>query len=105
MSVDLDSLAVRNNETEKRFEVEVNGQMALLEYIRAGQNITYTHTEVPVALKGMGIGGKLARHALEFARDNDLKVIPICPFVTSYLRTHPEFHHIVFGYKGKGSSA
>ncbi|WP_420627890.1 GNAT family N-acetyltransferase [Candidatus Leptofilum sp.] len=99
MSINLDALAIRNNEAEKRFEVEVNGRLALLEYIRAGQNITYTHTEVPVGLEGMGIGAKLARHALEFARDNDLKVIPICPFVTNYLRTHPEFHPIVFGYK------
>ncbi len=101
MSVDLDSLTVRNNEAERRFEIELNGQLALLEYIRAGKNITYTHTEVPVALEGMGIGGKLARHALEFTRDNDLKVIPICPFVTAYLRRHPEYHPLVFGYKGK----
>lgn len=100
MSVNLDSLAIQNNEAEKRFEAEVNGRLAYLEYIRAGKNITYTHTEVPVGLEGMGIGGKLARHALEFARDNELKVIPICPFVTNYLRTHPEYQPLVFGYKG-----
>ena len=103
MSVDTDSLTIRNNEAEKRFEVEVNGKLALLEYIRAGKNISSTHTEVPVGLEGMGIGGKLARHALDFARDNDLKVIPICPFVTNYLRTHSEYHPIVFGYKGNKS--
>lgn len=103
MSVDTDSLTIRNNEAEKRFEVEVNGKLALLEYIWAGKNISYTHTEVPIGLEGMGIGGKLARHALDFARDNDLKVIPICPFVTNYLRTHPEYHPIVFGYKGNRS--
>lgn len=101
MSVELDSLEIVNNEAEKRFEVTVNGRLALLEYIPAGKNITYTHTEVPRELEGMGIGGKLARHALAFARDNGLKVIPICPFVTAYLRRHPEFHPIVFGYKGK----
>lgn len=101
MRVDLDSLTVGNNEAEKRFEISLAGELALLEYIRAGKNITYTHTEVPEALEGMGIGGKLARHALEFARDNELKVIPICPFVTAYLRRHPEYHPLVFGYKGK----
>lgn len=101
MSVELDSLSVRNNEPEKRFEIELDGELALLEYIRAGKNITYTHTEVPKAMEGKGIGGKLARYALEFARDNDLKVIPICPFVTAYLRRHPEYHPLVFGYKGK----
>jgi len=104
MSDTLDSLTIRNNEAEKRFEVELDGQLALLEYIRAGKNITYTHTEVPKSLEGKGIGSKLARHALEFARDNDLKVIPICPFVTDYLRRHPEYHPLVFGYKGKQST-
>ncbi len=100
MSIDLDALTVRNNEGAKRFEVEVDGKLALLEYIRAGQNITYTHTEVPPELEGKGVGGKLARHALDFARDNGLKVIPICPFVTAFLRRHPEYRPLVFGYKG-----
>lgn len=101
MTIDMDKLEVRNNEAQRRFEVEVNGETAVLEYIRAGKNITYTHTEVPRALEGLGIGGKLAQHALIFARDNGLKVIPICPFVTAYLRQRPEFHPVVFGYKGK----
>lgn len=100
MQIDVDALPVRNNETAKRFEIEVNGHLALLEYMRAGKNITYTHTEVPRALEGMGIGSKLARHALEYARDEELKVIPICPFVTGYLRRHPEYQPLVFGYRG-----
>lgn len=98
MSINPDALVVRNNEAQKRFEVAVNGRLALLEYILAGKNITYTHTEVPEELEGLGIGGKLARHALEFARDNGLKVIPLCPFVIAYLRRHPEYQPLVFGY-------
>ena len=100
MSINLDGLTVINNEAEKRFEVMVGAETAVLEYIRAGSNITYTHTEVPLTLEGQGIGGKLAQHALDFARDSGLKVIPICPFVTGYLRRHPEYRSIVFGYKG-----
>ncbi len=99
MSIDPDALTVRNNTAENRFEIEVNGSLAMLEYMRAGSNITYTHTEVPRELEGMGIGGRLARYALDYARDNDLKVIPICPFVTGYLRRHPEYHPLVFGYR------
>ncbi|GJM41293.1 MAG: N-acetyltransferase [Ardenticatenaceae bacterium] len=101
MSFEMDSLLIRNNEAEKRFEVEVDGKVALLEYIRAGQNISYTHTEVPRELEHKGIGSKLAQHALDFARNNGLKVIPVCPFVTNYLRTHPEYQPLVFGYKKK----
>lgn len=105
MSLNLDSLLIRNNEAEKRFEVKVDGRLALLEYIRTGHNITYTHTEVPRGLEHKGIGGKLARHALDFARDNNLKVIPVCPFVTNYLRHHPEYHPILFGYKKRRDSS
>lgn len=99
MNIDPDALTVRNNTAGNRFEIEVNGSLALLEYMRAGSNITYTHTEVPRELEGMGIGARLARFALEYARDNDLKVIPICPFVTGYLRRHPEYQPLVFGYR------
>ena len=103
MSTNLESLIILNNEAENRFEIAVNGKLAVLEYIRTRTNITYAHTEVPIGLEGLGIGGKLARHALDFARDNELKVIPICPFVINYLRHHPEYHPIVFGYKGKNN--
>jgi predicted GNAT family acetyltransferase len=100
MSDDTGALTVRHNKGASRFEIEADGKVALLDYMWTGRNITYTHTEVPPELEGQGIGGKLARYALEFARDNDLKVIPVCPFVTGYLRRHPEYRPLVFGYKG-----
>lgn len=94
-----DGYTIRNNVAEKRFELELDGEIAFLAYILAGKNITLHHTDVPRTLEGRGVGSALARHALETARDSGYKVIPTCPFVTGYLRRHPEFQPLVFGYR------
>lgn len=96
MNIDPSELQVINNEEKKRFEVTVDGMTAVAEYIRAAKTrIVYTHTEVPDALEGNGIGSKLARAALEYARENDLKVIPLCPYIAAYIRKHPEYRPLL----------
>ena len=79
-----------------RFEVEQDGHTAYLEFEldNAGW-ITLWHTEVPEALRGRGISGMLAQTALEYARDNKLKVDVICPLVAGYVAKHPEFQALV----------
>jgi predicted GNAT family acetyltransferase len=57
--------------------------------------MVFTHTEVPPALEGHGIGGELAHAALEFARSQDWKVIAQCPFVADYIRRHQEYADLV----------
>lgn len=81
---------VTNNEAEHRYELEVDGQLAIAEYrVRSGR-ISFTHTKVPDALEGRGIGKKLVKAALDDARAQGLKVVPVCPFVKHYIDTHPE---------------
>lgn len=93
--IDLDDIVVTNNEDEGQFEAEVHGATAVAEYARAGDRITFTHTEVPEAYRGQGIGEKLVRTTLEEARAEDLTVRPLCPFVKSYIQSHPEFQDLV----------
>ena len=95
MSKDIDTLVVNNNEAEEQFEAEVNGERAFIQYHRMGERIVFIHTEVPEALEGHGIASKLAREALEVARAQHLIVVPLCPFVTSYIRRHPEYGSLV----------
>jgi len=80
-----------HNEAQKRFELNIDGELALVDYIKSSQRIIFTHTEVPVALEGQGIGSKLAKHVLQFSKDNDLKVQPMCPFIRGYIQKHPEW--------------
>jgi predicted GNAT family acetyltransferase len=88
-------LDVVNNESSRRFEVMADGHTAFLQYARGSGRIELLHTDVPPALGGKGIGGLLAKAALEFARVASLKVTATCPFVKSYLERHPEYQALL----------
>ncbi len=60
----------------------------------AGQ-IVFTHTGVPPALEGRGIGSALAKTGLEYARANNLEVVPLCSFVRGYIERKPEYQDLV----------
>ena len=81
--------------TRGRFELEENGQVAYLEYVLAGNIIQLLHTEVPASLRGKGIAGSLAQNALEWAREHDVMVDVVCPYVEEYLEKHPEFSDLL----------
>jgi len=84
------------NEEKKRFELIEDGHMARVNYVMLSPtSIIYTHTVVPVALKGQGIASYLAKHVLDYARENNLNVIPQCPFVRAYIERHPEYDDLV----------
>jgi len=83
--------AVRDNPARSRYELEVAGSVAFIDYHRAGRVVTLTHAEVPQALRGGGIGAALARGTLELARAQGDSIVPRCAFVVAYLRRHPEF--------------
>jgi predicted GNAT family acetyltransferase len=78
-----------------RFELDLDGQMAVAYYQLAPGVITFRHTEVPQELSGHGIGSKLVRGALEAARARGLKVVAKCPFVAGYMAKHPEFNDLL----------
>jgi hypothetical protein len=88
-------IQVHNNEAAHRFEVIADGVLAELDYQRQGDQIIFTHTEVPAVLEGRGIGGALAKAGLEFAHANQLQVVPLCPFVRSYIERKPEYQPLV----------
>ena len=86
---------VRNNTTLNRFELDVDGGMAVADYDAAPGRITITYAEVPAELRGRGIGSTLVRGALEAARARGLKVVAKCPFVAAYMAKHPEFDDLL----------
>jgi predicted GNAT family acetyltransferase len=90
-----DPVEVTDNSAASRYEATVEGTLAILEYQRSISRVTLTHTEVPTALEGRGVGSALARFALDDARTRGLEVVPTCPFVAAYIRRHPEYLEIV----------
>ena len=82
-------LNVTDNPDKKRYEVSVEGSTAFVEYIKAKDKIYLTHTEVPTALEGKGIGSSLVLKVFEDIERQDLTLVPLCPFVAMYLKKHP----------------
>jgi predicted GNAT family acetyltransferase len=84
-------LVIRDNPERHRFEADLgDGSLAVAEYTLPAGKIMFTHTEVPPAHEGEGIGSALIRFALASARERKLQVIPICPFFAAYMKKHPE---------------
>jgi predicted GNAT family acetyltransferase len=95
VNVDLNSLTVTHNEEAQRFELLVDGLRALLTYHRFPDRIVIIHTEVPPAFEGHGLAAKLSRAALDFARLHHLRVVPLCLYVSEFIRNHPEYQDLV----------
>lgn len=91
------SVDVRNNPERSRFEAEVDGGVAVLDYRSGEGRLTIDHTEVPESMEGQGIGGALVRAAMEHARKNGLRVTVHCVFARSWLRRHSEYQDLVDG--------
>ena len=82
---------IRDNLEQHRFEADLgDGSIAIAEYNLLERKIVFTHTEVPTAHEGKGIGSALIRFALRSARERALQVIPICPFFAAYIKKHAE---------------
>lgn len=75
----------RDNGKKGAFFIEEDSkEVALMTYTHAGPNkIIIDHTEVNDSLRGQGVGNNLVDVAVEYLRANDLKAIPLCPFVKS----------------------
>ena len=86
---------IRDNKAQHRFEMDAGDGAAVAYYSLAPGVITFTHTEVPAALRGRGIASRLMRGVLETARADGLKVVPRCSFVAAFMRRHPEFNDLL----------
>jgi len=89
------TVTVTNNKEQMQFEVNQDGEKAVLQYRFLDDMIWLMHTEVPISLEGKGIASALAHYGLEWAKENQKKVKVICPFVAIYLKRHPEYNEIV----------
>jgi predicted GNAT family acetyltransferase len=87
--------ALRDNKAAQRYELDVEGGTAFADYRLAPGVVTISYTEVPAAMRGRGLGGKLARAVLEHIRAERLKVVPRCGFLAGYIRDNPEFHDLL----------
>jgi predicted GNAT family acetyltransferase len=94
--------AIHHNTKGDRFETDTDGGLAFVDYIIDGDEITFTHTEVPKEAEGKGVAGKLVSSAMAYARAQKLRVIPKCPYVSAWMKRHPEYDDILHPEYRKG---
>lgn len=92
-------VVITNNESSKRYEARLGGELAgFAGYQLTDELIVFTHTEVEPRYEGMGVGGALARFALDEVRSAGTRqVMPLCPFVKAWIGRHPDYIPLVYG--------
>ncbi len=80
---------------KNRFEIRLGEELAELTYAWEGNALVLLHTGVPPAWEGRGIGSRLVKAALEYARKQGYRIVPVCSFVAAYLRRHPEYNDLL----------
>jgi hypothetical protein len=88
-------LDITHNQAAKRFETTIDGQTGYISYQDNDDKLVYDHTIVPQQLGGRGVGSALVKYALDYAREQDKKVVPQCSFVASYISKHPEYQDLM----------
>ena len=91
MTIDVEKIEVTQNTAENRFETWIDGQLSKLDYMLDGDTIVMTHVGVYPEQRGQGVAGKLTQVALEYAKENSLRVIPMCPYIAAYIHRNPQY--------------
>jgi uncharacterized protein len=91
-----DELELADDADGERFVARLDGAVVgAAYYVRRGDRIVFTHTEVDDAHEGHGIGSALARYALDAARAEGKRVVPRCPFIAAYIARHADYADLV----------
>ena len=89
------SMTITNDESLSRLQVAVAGGTGVLRYRIQGDTIWLLHVQVPDEAQGHGVASKLTQTALHLATERGLKVVPVCSFIATYIRRHPEYSAIL----------
>ncbi|MAO64432.1 MAG: GNAT family N-acetyltransferase [Balneola sp.] len=86
-----------STDTKGTFFIEKDGKrIAEMTYSKAGTDkIIIDHTEADEAYRGEGLAKKLVFHGVEFARENELKVLPLCPYAKSVIQRNEELQDVL----------
>lgn len=92
-------MEIQQNDNGKKgafFVEDDHKKLAEMTYVWAGTDrIIIDHTEVDDALAGKGAGKMMVAKAVEFARQKNIKIIPLCPFAKSVFEKVKAFHDVL----------
>ncbi|MEM1036224.1 MAG: GNAT family N-acetyltransferase [Pseudomonadota bacterium] len=86
----------KDSETGGRYSTIVDGYESEMTYSRAGtERIIIDHTGVPRELGGRGVGKALVFRAVEDARKEGFKIIPLCPFAKAQIEKNKDWQDVL----------
>jgi len=88
-------IEVIHEKGNERFVIYVEGNEVYVEYTMRNNTIDLNHTYTHPALRGKGLAAHVVRAALEFAKENNLKVIPTCSYTQSFIAKNDEYKKLV----------
>lgn len=93
----MSDVIVSHNTDAHRYEARVDGDLAgFATYELRPGVVDFTHTEVDSEFEGQGVGGSLARHALDDVRETgDRRVVATCPFIAGWIDKHPDYRSLL----------
>ncbi|MFW5768820.1 MAG: GNAT family N-acetyltransferase [Spirochaetota bacterium] len=87
-----EDIEVRHEKSAKRFAARVDSKIAYLSYEEKGEGmLDYARTYTPPEFRNRGIAEAITRTAFEYARANNISVVPSCSYVRHFLENHPEY--------------
>ena len=91
------NIVVEHDKEHHKFISDLEGKVSHLQYkvLPDGKTLGYVSTFVPVELRGRKIAQQIVKVALDYAKENNYKVIPLCSFVQDYVDHHPEYNDII----------
>ena len=89
-------VAVHDDPPHARYVIDVGGRAAgFASYQVLDGRTFFVHTEIEPGHEGAGLGSILARAALDDVASRNGKVVPICPFIASWIDKHPDYQALV----------
>lgn len=89
------TLSIGDNKGLSRFELHESGETVFADYIRDRNVLSIRYVFSPENLRGSGAAGRLMAGIVEKAREENLKIIPICGYAASWLQKHKEHHDLI----------
>ena len=84
------------HDTHGEFALEESGKrLGRMTYSRQSDLVSILHTEVDPSLRGQGAGERLVTAAVEWAREEGHRVLPICPYAKAVFARHPEYGDVL----------
>ncbi len=95
MNTEYLNIPLVKNVAKKRFEIVIDGHYAFIDYKEPGDKIALIHTETDPELAGKGAAAAVVEKTLHYLDENNIELLPFCPYVFAYIKKHPEWKRIV----------